>query len=1473
MSASAEARPVRTRGARRAARALGWCIVFALSALLGLILHSNVPALRESLVRAVNRSLDGKFRGQLSLGAVERLGASRATLQRLELRDEHGASVLVLENVNVSYRPWHWIGPLLFGSTTPLRFEHVRVEHSQIELSSDAQTGQWTLQRALESPRPPSTKRKRAPPRYSFAAIELGQLDVRVEHPSVGRVDLSLQHVQASAELAGADSSIDVQRFGLRLLAGKGLPVDGTGSLRVLPHGYAQGTFHGFVDGTEVDAAATLDTPAGATAALENSQLSLRVDVPRAQPQQLRRRWPAWPLESDLDARLTAQGPARSLQLEAHLSALASRLDVHGEVQLSQQPQAQLELEASALDARLFASAAPSTQLNARASVQLRKGEHGLLADVTGTTLPAQVGEFALPGSQFSAHFSDGLEGTLELIDPRGHISAKLARAGPGPTHLEVHANQVELDAWPQLQQRVRGRADFSARADLDGETLSGSLQGTLTRLAGGSLRAAETRLDSSFRGLVGDWKGLELRTSLKASNLVVGPLSFESAQWSSQGSIAQSSFDATLHTAAGAESQLRGKLSIADQLTFSALRATWSERDLEFAADVSYFAPEQRVLRAERIQISGAVGKLRGSGRIEPGRVEVSLDASSLDTGRLARTFGAARAGLSGKLTGHAALATQAHDTRGNVDLELEQWSIRDLALGNLAVRATLQDRRVVASMESKESPLGRLDARVTAALDGNVLESASWTRATGEGSVSLKQLPLWPLGLALPKNGPLHDLGGQLDLALQLERPDAANLPSAFLQANTSELSFSVSSDATGQRAPSTFDDFTLHASASVDGQSGQGAATLLLTDARGALVTTSGSLELDLARLLKDPQGALQQLLRTPLDALLRLHPRPFSQLPAPFAVAGLSGNVDASVKLSGSLADATLDVAFAGRDLLAGSSSGPDPLDVTGLLHFVPSDGQLVGRAEATRGSRSLVSARLEGRLKNPGGISGQHLFSLAAWEPSELRAAAMLNGVPLELWPAAARERAEARLYGSVSLEQRGTELQSGAQIEIGGLSIAGHPLGNGRLTLARDSSGSHAELEIGSGAQRLTASLRGAPATLEQPNPPLEGSIRANDFEVASLSPLVSGILSHLDGALDAEARVELRRDPDQEWYLGITGSAELRDASAQLDLFGLQLRELGAHIQARSTPEYTVLVIDPVAAKSRSRRENVHGDAELWLRGVRVVNGEAELVLNDVPLSFKSVARGTVRARLQGQLERQPDFMTLKVKLPELRVQLPAASTRSLIALESNPDVHTGLEPAPAVSRASDALLWKIDFELGNSVRVERADLSVPLAGAPELDYREEVRPSGSISVRPGGRLTLFDRNFSIDHGNLQFDPDAPDNPQVDITASWRAADGTTVYVDITGRAQEASVLTRDDRGLQDVERFYLLTGGQSVAEGAAANSLAEANRSGAALGQTFSLGINQLLRESVGNIAASGRPPRPNATKIPAT
>jgi hypothetical protein len=94
-----------------------------------------------------------------------------------------------------------------------------------------------------------------------------------------------------------------------------------------------------------------------------------------------------------------------------------------------------------------------------------------------------------------------------------------------------------------------------------------------------------------------------------------------------------------------------------------------------------------------------------------------------------------------------------------------------------------------------------------------------------------------------------------------------------------------------------------------------------------------------------------------------------------------------------------------------------------------------------------------------------------------------------------------------------------------------------------------------------------------------------------------------------------------------------------------------------------------------------------------------------------------------------------------------------------------------------------------------------------------------------------------------------------------LDVTASWRAADGTTIYIDITGPIDDARVTTRDDRGLSDADRFYLLTGNPAATTTTSSEPSAFVDQAGdrTALGQTFALGINQLLRGSLGNVAVS--------------
>lgn len=1430
------------RWALGAARALVWSIVFLVSSALGVILHADLPPMRATLGVALNRSLDGNFRGQIRLGHIEHLGARSVTVRTIDVFDEHGRLVLALEGVKLGYRPLLLLESLLGANSEPLTVDHLRVDRSRIVLVTDPENGEWTLATAFSKrAAAPSPRRPKRPLVYSLPAVELGEVAILVEHPALGKLEANIHRVQGNAELGGEDTAIAVQRFGVRLVLGEGLALDGTGSLRLLRNGFVAGAFHGFVDGVEVDAAAQLDA----------GTLAVRLDVPEARPEQMREVLPEWPLSVPLTAHVTAGGPLEALVLGGVLRARDSSIELGGHLDVKRFPAAQLTLSGHALDARLFWPEAPAMSLEARAKVLVSGSTSAPVFRVEAETEPVTVAGTELPAAKVSLEIDEtSTRGDVRLGDARASVEAHAALMAGNAVEVTLHARQLDLLAWPELQGQARGRGEVEALFRVAQGRLSGNVVGRFDGLASGPVTVGRSRIESTFDGPLAELARTELRTSLAGSNVAVGPLKLQSVTATGRGTWKKTRFHADVNASTGARGTLDGNLELGSGVEVRELDVTWTEPAFSLGAHASVWSPNRGALALDMFRLSGSVGSLSGSLHVAGERLSTTANAERLDTRLLARSFGISGDRFSGFVTGHGELHVEPGSTRGALKLEAQRFAVGDLTVAAVNVGATLDGTELRAQVKALDPALGTLDADATARLAGSAIERSAWLGATGSASAKLENLPLWPVGLMISESTRVKDLDGRLDVALQLERqaPDAA--PSVFVQANTRELTFSMA-PSEGATEPLVYERFALHGSASIDGPSGHGAATVLLTDEHGALVTTSGSLALDVGSLIADPRAMLQRLFQTPLDGLVRLHPRPLSLLPPPFGFSALAGSVQGTLQLRGSLSEPTVTLAVQGHQVLGSFADSQRAVDISGLGHYTPNTGQLTAQAEIVHAGQRLVSARLEGNVPIPLGPTSPP-------REVELRAAAMFNGLPLELWPAAARERIEARLYGSFDIEKQGPTLRQRAQLEIGNLSVKGQALGNGRLTFESEPAGARAELRIGSRSRYVAASLRGLTPASEEADLSIEGTLVARGFTAASLSPFTSGVLTRLGGDMDADLDFSFR---PADGYLGIDGQATLTQGNAHLDLLGLEVRELAAVVTARSTPEYTVLLIDPIDGKARARNSSLQGNAELWLEGLRVVNGEANLALNEVPLSLKGALRGVARGQIRGRLERMPDHMLLEVKVPNLRIGLPASSTRSLISLDPNPDLNVLQVTERAAPRPKDALLWKIAFELGDSVRIQRADLDVPLTGQPRLEYQHEVRPSGSIEALPGGHLMLFDQTFTIDRALVQFIPAEPDNPRVDLTASWRAPDGTTIYVDITGSASDATVLTRDDRGLQEVERFYLITGtpggtGRSVTTtGSADGSPADE----AALGQTFALGINELLRESLGNVAVS--------------
>lgn len=1423
---------------RRLARTLAWLGAIALALGLAVSVVVQTAGFRRYVVKRVNGSLEGSVRGRITLEGLTRLGLAGAELERLRVEDETGQTLLSLEGVRVRFDPIDVLGPWLPSPSRGLSLDHVRVNRSRVRLASDPESGALTLAQVFgKATRPPGEPK---PPAltFTFDSIELGEVHVEVDLPGVGQHTARLDRVRGDAIVDGEDTEVNVERFGVLVLEGGARWLDGTGTFRLQRKGVLGGSFHGFVRGTEVDLAAQLD----------QGELGLRLDVPNALPERLRELWPGWPLLTPVAARVAARGPLGGLRIEGRATSEGSRADVTGNADLDHALRLHLDVAAQALDLRSFAREGPATALDARAGLDLSRGSDGWVAVARATTEPLQVGQVQLPGVELSLRSAGGVTtGHYALSDARGSLEGDVELAADGGADITARFARVSLLAWPELGGRADGQLSGGARAHVGDGGFRGDVDARVDGFRLGEVSLASGRLEGSFRGTLASPAEADLDLSLAASEVRLGPVRLAQLHLSGRGPWHTSRLEAELKSAHGASGSARARLTLSDEARLDALSGRWTDRGVVLEAQVDRWLLGSGAVFVPRVALSGSAGTLEGSAEVAPGRLELHARAEQLDTDAAARALGLSQQPLRGLFSGTLSVSSTPRAESAELVLRGEKVRAANLSLGALDAHAKLAERHLELDVAARDASLGRLELRGAGDLGGRALELDAWRRATGSGSLALSELPLWPLGLLLGEQSRVKELDGRLDVALKVERSDASTLPDVFLQANTAELAFALASDIAGGE-DRRFDGFAVHGSASVAGKTGRGAATVRVTDEHGALVTTSGALALDLEALLRQPETLLERLFKAPLDALVRLHPRPVSQLPYPIEVRDLSGSVEASLQLRGSLSEPTLELAARGHQLQGGVAAGARAVDVTSRLEYAPKTGRLRGSAEVAQEGSSLVAARVEGRVPNPLDPAAQH-------DPVELRAAAMLNGVPLDLVPLAARERIQARLYGSVDVEKEaGEPMRQRAHLEIADLTAQGHALGNGRLTFENRGDGLRAELRVGSRDRYLRASVRGP--LPEAGDAPIEGSLTARAFDAASLSALTSGLLSRLSGNMNADLRFRLKPEAGDGLYLGIDGDATLESGSAHIEELGLEVREIAANVRARSTPEYTVIQIEPLAAKARSRSQNLKGNAELWLKGRRVVNGEANLSLDDVPLSLKGVSRGIARGQVRARLERQPDHLLLEVKLPDLHVRLPPSSTRSLIELDPNPEWHVLQSTTEEETRSPDALRWRVQLELGKDVRIQRGDLDVPLTGHPVIEYQHEVRPSGTIEALPGGRITLFGQSFNVDRGLVQLVPDEPDNPRVDFTASWRAPDGTTVYVDITGRAKDASVLTRDDRGLQEVERFYLITGGSMPEGGAVADS---GRADSGAIGQTFSLGINELLRNSLGNVAVS--------------
>jgi autotransporter translocation and assembly factor TamB len=353
----------------------------------------------------------------------------------------------------------------------------------------------------------------------------------------------------------------------------------------------------------------------------------------------------------------------------------------------------------------------------------------------------------------------------------------------------------------------------------------------------------------------------------------------------------------------------------------------------------------------------------------------------------------------------------------------------------------------------------------------------------------------------------------------------------------------------------------------------------------------------------------------------------------------------------------------------------------------------------------------------------------------------------------------------------------------------------------------------------------------GALPQLDQTQP-VEVDISAHRFDAAILAPLLTDVLSELSGDVDAQLHASARAFSEPKgpgglkqtrWSASIGGTAQLRRGTLQIAPLGMQLNDVEFEAQARDSKGETEIVVANLSARTRSEVPNLRGSARLWIKDLRLQRGAATILLNrPVPILIEGVSRATATGRANVALVRQPDEMQVTVDIPELEAKLPRAMRRNVIRLDNNPEVEITQPIAQPTRgrRSEDALPWLVTFKLGRSVKVTRAGLEIPLRGEPQIRFADQITVGGVIELRPGGRVELLGKAFVIESGIIRFDNPDPSNPNLNVTASWRAPDGTLVLVDVRGTFREATLNLRSDPPIADPAVLQALLLGGSSAE-----------------------------------------------------
>ncbi|MBX3261992.1 MAG: translocation/assembly module TamB domain-containing protein [Labilithrix sp.] len=1474
-----------------ASGSVGVVATFAGALVAGVALHANLPASRRVAGDVGNRVTSRVFDGKIAVGEVRALslGAmSKVRVREVEVVDPDGRQVILAHDVEATIDLARLLSSLAKGGPPDVDLEEVRVGRADVVLDVD-DAGKPRIARAFhprgddeDAAEPPEpTPRERAPRvRIGSAKVGLARVHGALVPPEL---DGDASELEARLLLAEKRLRVNVERSKVVLRSPK-VP-----NQRAPLVGATRGELALDLETAELGGHAELEgscgsVPIAARAELVDDRLEATVDVAETSPAAIATAFSGVPVTRPVELHARAHGKLPTIVLEARARVGASTVAADGELDLREGHAFKLSVDATELDADAFGAGIATNVSGKLTGEGTLSGATGALGTFRVTTAESTVASERIPPATIEGRFEDTqVTAVVRAREPGVEGNGKLTfdRATNLVT-FDLQARSSSLRALQRAPNVVGGAASarVQGKIDLTRYTIQATTTASADGVAAGAFSARHLSASGGLEGplvapvLSVGFAGVDLR--VKSGDKA--PLVYPSAAGHARIALVPSPrvLDASIHLGAAG----------ADGVTVSA-----------DAVQVSGGVVEARGLR-----VTGLGEPLTLDARLGGGRWSLRAKSAGVDLHRAAA------------VTGIRELELVPEGTTASLDVDLRQEAegadghfdvvVRGVARGEsrdaelyAAAHAKIDRGNLVGSAKVVAEGLGEIEIVRAELVVPKRLDARSLQRATGtvelRGSVDLSQ------GAALFAGEGVERVGGLASFSARLERADAAALPTVRATVRTEGLDVALSGEPPSRTVTIAGVDVVTHLA--WDGRTDDAEVAVVSWDKHGLLGAASAKTKLPLAawwtgaaKLDSNALGALA------VSAIADVPAREISELPSFIDAPPLRGRLASHLEITGAVGRPMVVVSARAESLRA------DRPRVPGEEAFDPLDGSLEARWDGERAAitfafderprrqRPRRRANRDGARqpaarppaqqtrKNPGHLRGLVLMT-------DLRASDLLRGkAPADLpWRASAEVEVENLMLGALPMVD-GVSGSLGGRVRLKDLN--GSPsfeakahiddFGAGgavveRLDLTtggRDASlFAHASItdqESKATFQLASKSLRmkGLDVSWE-PVAPTRLDYAVQNGRLALLAPLVTGVMSEMDGRVDGAGSVTI--DESSQVF---EGGLALQDARAYVNAVGEEISSLSAIAKFERTG---VFRIDD--AKGRLGAGEFRAAASGRMNGLSFVGGDATIVATkDVPISAEGAtfASATGEVKVSAKMSDDRSALLVTVDVPRADVQLPDRSTQSLQPLDPDPTVAIGVRGRngkldttavrkhrggtgrqTAASKTNGAgLVTRMTVTLGNAVQLEGRGLDIALGGRTLVEIADEVRVTGRIDLR-GGTIEVHGRRFTVDRGTVTF-PEGGDaaNPTIVAAAYWDSPDRTRVWVEFTGPLKSGNLALRSEPPYSKNEILSVLLFGRPDPNMAAADDGTQTgDTSGAtAVGSGFiASDLNRVLSE----------------------